>query len=217
MVEFHDRLTVLVGDNGSGKSSLLEAIAIAAGAFLQGLGVGSGSISKDDVRSKRCDMGTGTNLEPQYPISISEDGEVAGLSIHWQRELNSPNGRTSSAQAKQMLAISADCLPGVRDGSVPDPAYPLVLRNRPPVGAQTREADKQATGDILPLGELRRLPDDMPNEKRMLKWFDKMTIQEMQSDKPCPEFAAVKEAITRFYAAMTGASTVNVQFNLAAT
>ena len=59
--------------------------------------------------------------------------------------------------------------------------------------------------------------EDMPNEKRMLKWFDKMTIQEMQSDKPCPEFAAVKEAITRFYAAMTGASTVNVQFNLAAT
>ena len=63
---------MLVGDNGSGKSSLLEAIAIAAGAFLQGLGVGSGSISKDDVRSKRCDIGNGAALEPQYPISISE-------------------------------------------------------------------------------------------------------------------------------------------------
>src|SRR5881296_3265952 len=30
-VELHDRLTFLVGDNGSGKSTILEALAVAAG------------------------------------------------------------------------------------------------------------------------------------------------------------------------------------------
>jgi predicted ATP-binding protein involved in virulence len=33
---FHDRLTLVVGENGSGKSSLLEGVAVALGGWLCG-------------------------------------------------------------------------------------------------------------------------------------------------------------------------------------
>mgnify|MGYP002521642772 CR=1 FL=1 len=48
--KFNKGLTVIVGNNGSGKSVLLDAVSIAIGAFLTGFdGVKSPDITKDDV------------------------------------------------------------------------------------------------------------------------------------------------------------------------
>lgn len=203
-----------MGDNGAGKSSLLDALAIAAGAFLQGLSVGTRSISKDIVRNKCCDVGTVADLEPQFPVSIAADGEVFGQSIRWRRELNRPNGRTTSAHAKQILAIASACLQGIRDG---DPSVVLPILSY--YGSGRRWVQKRERGSKSQFGPSRLdgysgCMDDEPNARPILSWFEKMTVQEIQNNRTCPEFAAVKEAIARFYAAMTGASTVSLQFNL---
>ena len=49
-VEFHDNLTVIVGGNGSGKTSILEGVAVSLGTMFTGLdGLSGGSISKKDA------------------------------------------------------------------------------------------------------------------------------------------------------------------------
>lgn len=53
-VDFDEHLTVLVGNNGSGKTSLLDAACVAAGTFLYRLAYGEQrSISRFDARIRR--------------------------------------------------------------------------------------------------------------------------------------------------------------------
>lgn len=56
--------------------------------------------------------------------------------------------------------------------------------------------------------------DGAANDKLMMKWFQKMTIQELQRKQEIPEFTAVRTAMEQVFASITGFSDVNVQFNM---
>lgn len=56
--------------------------------------------------------------------------------------------------------------------------------------------------------------DGAANDKLMMKWFQKMTIQQLQRNQEIPEFTAVKMALEQAFASITGCSDVTVQFNL---
>ena len=48
-ISLHERLTLFVGKNGAGKTTVLDAIAVAASTFLCGIeGVGGRTIDKED-------------------------------------------------------------------------------------------------------------------------------------------------------------------------
>ena len=49
--EFSDQFNVFIGDNGTGKSAILDALAIGVGSFFLGIdSINSRNIFKDDVR-----------------------------------------------------------------------------------------------------------------------------------------------------------------------
>lgn len=74
-VEFNPKLTVIVGQNGTGKTTVLEAAAIAAGTLFYSLaGVVSYGIKKSDAHYKCFDMGSVIDVQPQYPVAISAEG-----------------------------------------------------------------------------------------------------------------------------------------------
>lgn len=51
-IEFRPGVNLLIGDNGVGKTSILEAITVGLGGFLTGIsGVPSKNIQPDDVRN----------------------------------------------------------------------------------------------------------------------------------------------------------------------
>ena len=56
--------------------------------------------------------------------------------------------------------------------------------------------------------------DGAANDKLMMKWFEKMTYQQLQRQEKIPEFVAVKMALEQIFASVTGYSDVKVQFNL---
>ena len=114
---FHDKLTVIVGDNGAGKTSLLDAAAVAIGTFFAGLdGVPSPGIAKGDVMNRCFDMGSVIDLQPQFPVRIIADGVVANQEIQWERELNSAEGRTTTVMARSLIRIAEDCQKRIRTG-----------------------------------------------------------------------------------------------------
>ncbi|MBP1543513.1 MAG: AAA family ATPase, partial [Oscillospiraceae bacterium] len=92
-IEFDPQLTVLIGDNGCGKSSVLTALSIAAGSFFLGFdNIPSGSISQGDVRNKTYLSGSLVLREPQFPAQISCTGSFDGATeLSWSRELNGEN------------------------------------------------------------------------------------------------------------------------------
>lgn len=78
-IHFHDKLTVLIAPNGSGKTTVLDAARVALSPFIKGIDVSSArnhvlaSITSDDVRLKW--VGS-SNMEAQIPCEIYADGQL---------------------------------------------------------------------------------------------------------------------------------------------
>jgi predicted ATP-binding protein involved in virulence len=98
----HPELTVLVADNGGGKTSLLDAISIAMGTYLGAFPKGKGArIKPADVFSRVDDPELG-RMQTVYPATIETSGtlrEVEG-SRTWIRELSSAKSHTTIKYAK---------------------------------------------------------------------------------------------------------------------
>ncbi|MHB1633043.1 MAG: AAA family ATPase, partial [Acidithiobacillus sp.] len=98
----HPELTVLVADNGGGKTSILDAISIAMGTYLGAFPTGKGArIKPADVFSRVDDRELG-RMQTVYPATIEASGilrEVEG-SRTWVRELSSAKSHTTIKYAK---------------------------------------------------------------------------------------------------------------------
>ncbi len=175
--EFHDELTVIVGNNGAGKSSLLDAISIAAGTFLTEFNQGT-SISKDDVLLKSFDMGSVIDLQPKFPVVISAEGSVNNQHLSWQRELNRADGRTTVTHAREITQLSSEYSKAVMEGDTHKILPVLSYYGTGRVWAQKKE---KRSGDLVKFTRQMGYMDCLAaesNEKLMKKWFEKMTLQE---------------------------------------
>ena len=104
--EFPEQFTVLIGDNGTGKTAVLDALAIAAGAYFLGIeDVPARGILKDEVR--RSDYGE--NIEYMTPVEIEAEGFIKQdyhskpLYHRWKRSLNHIGGKTSTHDAFEIV------------------------------------------------------------------------------------------------------------------
>lgn len=102
--EFSEQVTVLIGDNATGKSSVLDALAIAAGTYLLGVeGISPiqiRSIQKEEIRSIYYENG---NEEKQGIVEIEATGELKGEKITWKRTLETEKGRTTTKYAQKFI------------------------------------------------------------------------------------------------------------------
>lgn len=214
-VHFNNRLTVVVGNNGAGKSTVLEAAAIAAGTLTFAMdGLTNYGIRKSDAHYKCYDLGSNVDVQPQFPVEITAFGEVDGKEVTWSRSLNSAKGRGSLASAKELTAIAGEYQERMRNG---DKELKLPIISYYGTGrlwdqhrekkSDTFEKNNRTNGYIDSL-------DGSANDRLMMKWFQKMTLQQLQRGREIPEFTSVKMALEQAFAAITGYSDVKVQFNL---
>lgn len=98
---FHPQFNLIVGENGTGKTSVLEALSIGVGSWFLGMrGYDSRHIRPADVRLVCIDTPDGVRWEDQYPTTVACTGEVMGTALTWSRALASSTGRTSYGDAK---------------------------------------------------------------------------------------------------------------------
>jgi predicted ATP-binding protein involved in virulence len=214
-IEFRNQLTVLVGANGSGKSTVLEAATIAVGTITAAMdGLTNYGIKKNDAHHKCFDLGSNVDVQPQFPVMITAEGQVAGKEISWTRSLNSANSRGGLAAAKEMTAIAKEYQERMRRGDI-ELRLPIIsYYGTGRLWAQHREKKEDTfKKNTRTNGYLDSL-DGAANNKLMMKWFQKMTIQQLQRGQEIPEFIAVKMAVEQVFASITGFSNVMVQFNL---
>lgn len=108
--EFNDHFNLIVGENGSGKSSLLDALAVAAGSFLLGVrGYDSRHIRTEDIRMESSSQGENPVPLPQYPVEVRAQGVIPDKEtltgecpIQWKREISGEGGKTKQIDAKTL-------------------------------------------------------------------------------------------------------------------
>ncbi|HSN98992.1 MAG TPA: AAA family ATPase [Candidatus Nanopelagicales bacterium] len=111
-LQLEPKLTVLVGRNGAGKTTVLEGLAVALGAWLRGFSAirEDHPIPKTAARVSTSMHGDVPSAATHYPVRVEAKGEVLGDQVEWARELRHRDGRTTTAEAStiERLAVNAE-------------------------------------------------------------------------------------------------------------
>lgn len=94
-VDFDPNMTVIAAINGEGKTTLLEAIAIALGPFVGAFPKGRArQIISTDARRK----GDGANAT--YPVEVK--AQISNPDLTWERALRTPKGKTTVGSSRDL-------------------------------------------------------------------------------------------------------------------
>ncbi len=105
--KFTPAFNILIGDNGAGKTAILDALAIALGAFLQEIGNVEAPILKlNDVRLRPIRKGDTLTAEPQFPVSLTCSSSLPGQTIQWERRLSEPNKTARNQQIIELKELA---------------------------------------------------------------------------------------------------------------
>ncbi|AFY81207.1 AAA family ATPase [Oscillatoria acuminata] len=110
-LELHPKFTLLIGDNGTGKTSLLDALAIAAGVWLVNppdstLSNSKRNILPNEIRLKPIKHAGITRFFECKPVIIQAIGmihEDYSYYNHWCRQIKINGSRTSNTEAKRVI------------------------------------------------------------------------------------------------------------------
>lgn len=210
--ELHPRLNVLMGNNGSGKSSLLEAFRILIGSLYLGYDKYENKITmpgiiKDDIRLRNIDG----NLEPQIPAYVSCEGKLSPCympeksSICWKRAMETLGGSTTTRDAKELQQASAQIQSSVREGLgqiIPLVAYFSTDRYK----KERKDTDVSLAGSRM-RGYFNAL-DTTTSTKFFLDLYYTETLDQIQNDTKSTLLAAVNNAVS------TCVNCRNLKYNL---
>jgi predicted ATP-binding protein involved in virulence len=115
---FNQHFNLLVGDNATGKTSVLDALSIALGSWFLGIQGYANVLGIDaaEVRVEAHQHLDSYTFEKQYPSAVETRGLVMGRELTWARALSREGGRTSSVNAKAIRTVASDAERRVRAG-----------------------------------------------------------------------------------------------------
>ena len=188
---------LIIGDNGSGKTALLEALTVAMGSFFLGIrNVNSRGIYKKDIHITTNEF----SEEYSYPVRIEACGDFMGDSITWARELNGSNNRTTTTEAKDLINTAKLMDAMVRKGDLVElPLLTYYATGR--LFDQARDKDekeKEETSKVQISSRFRaysRCLEAKSTHKQFQKWFRGKELSRIQRNSNDISFKLVKKAI----------------------
>lgn len=172
--ELNSRFTVFIGDNAKGKTSILDALAVAVGSYLRGIDVAkheARGIDKKEVRVKTIEG----QPRPQLPAEIEAFGVIneIKLSDGWKRSLTKLTKKTTTTyvNAKNIETIAFKMLQESREnGKVTFPVIAYHGTGRLWAEHEEKKATYRVQGEGVEMAYTRCL-SPKSSSKEFLSWY----------------------------------------------
>ncbi|MCY4047310.1 MAG: AAA family ATPase [Candidatus Dadabacteria bacterium] len=210
----HPNFTVIVGDNGAGKTSILDALSVAMGSYLLGIPKAKPRhIQRHEARELVRFFESGPDYKDYYPVEIEVTGTVLdhdtnqAISLSWCRELISIKSRTTTRKASKIKKIAESAYNKIQDGK--DLNLPLLSYYG---ASRSWNEPKDTKADAKPsrFDAYRFSHDPKVSSADLIRWVrDQHLISLEGQNGDISTFAAWKEAVSGCFE-----SPVNVRYSV---
>jgi len=197
IINFSPQFNVLIGDNATGKTAVLDALAIGLGALFQGFDeIYSRPIKSDEIRHIGYQMGAELKLEPQPPAIVRCSGEVVDSGvITWECSLRQPgNSQTTYKKANSLIDKAKQLLQRVRAGDQSLILPVLSYYGTGRLWVQKSEEVKTVKPNSR-LSEYKGCLSPASDEKRLLRWLKTMEIAALQRQVSIGALEGLRDAV----------------------
>jgi predicted ATP-binding protein involved in virulence len=205
---FAPSFNLLVGRNGSGKTTILDGISVAMGSWLLGMAsfnkdCKARSIEREEARLKCIQYNKEgsrfVRYEYQHPVVVQARGEVAGEVLEWRRTLESQSGRTTTTGASNLKwrATKAGrmAMRGEEDVTLPLISYYGTGRIwQQPRDLKARRESSNTKASKSRLKGYLNSHDPRSDANALFRWIQTQEYASLQ-DGVAPELNAVRKAI----------------------
>lgn len=208
---FHPEFNLIVGMNGTGKTSALDALSVAVGSWFLGIRgadtrhIRSSEVLLADFEHEEIDE-EGRHFSVQwervYPCEVTAHGSVQERSLSWSRSLNAPGGRTTYGNATNIKQLATLADHAIRKGL--DILLPLVsyygtgrLWQEPREAFTVSDPMKVASKEEQSrLAGYSNSVDPRLSVGQLTRWIARQSwIAYQQKNRIPPVFTVVKEAL----------------------
>lgn len=193
---FARRFNLIVGENATGKTAILDGLAVALGGLLLNLPgpAKSRSIKRDEVRLGFFSHGDAYTAEPQYPVRVACHGEVAGELGEWHRDLTSAEGRTTRQDLAWIRHMADSLRESVKAGT--DVFLPVLsYYGTGRLWVQKRHTEVSTLKPQSRFAGYRSCLNPASDEKRLLQWFKTNELSALQRKEPNATLEACRHAV----------------------
>ncbi|WP_321782807.1 AAA family ATPase [Paraburkholderia sp. J94] len=188
--QFNPQFNVLIGNNGKGKTTVLDALALLLNTYFQGskLTTGGGTIKNSDAHAVYKEIEGQVFYEPTTDVWLEATAAVGNERIQWRRDLGDRGGK-----AKTLVKKGKEARDRVTKQS--DVDLPLLLY----YGAGRlwdKHDDIETDQPASRLMGYRYCLDPKSDHKAFEKWFKRLSLSRLQKQVEIPALDAVSNAVT---------------------
>lgn len=200
-IKFDKKFNVIIGNNGVGKTSILDAISVSLGGFISGVGNVYGKhFQRSDVRKEGSIMGDASfNIQHKFPVEVECSVLLNNKHYLWTRRKKSLFASRSTVEPREIARVSKELVQA--DTSIlPIINYQGALRT----WGKGKTDNNLFKGDKLSRtsGYIDSLNPGSDN-RLLLSWCSRMEQISWQEDKKIEEYESVKKAVSMFMSKMT--------------
>lgn len=195
--ELHKQFTLLVGDNGSGKTSVLDALAVALGLWHKAApGSGWRNILSEEIRLAPVRAGDRIQFQPQLPAKISVQGQIGfHEGLRWTRMIREGGTRTTNAEAREAERAIMELVQAAHAQRAPLPVLAYYGAGRAWLPTNKRPGVRLSGSRPQQFDAYRNCLDTRIRDRELNEWFLFEAAAANGQGEGRPGYRAVKEAV----------------------
>ena len=194
-IPFQEGLNLIIGDNGSGKTAILEALTVAMGSLFLGIR----NASSRNILTKDIHISTFEHSEEYgFPVTVDASGIIDEQNITWKRQLTKLSSKTLIKDAAVIKNIGQDYDEKIRAGetiNLPVLAYYATGRLFDEAKINKKSTSKTTPEIASRFRAYKQCLQAKMTFKRFVKWFQGKELSIIQKKVEDISFEIVKKSI----------------------